>query len=164
VPVQGGSGLFEGYASLFGRRDGQGDIVMRGAFLESLRAKGPAGIRMLFQHDPSEVVGTWVDIFEQPHGLYVRGRLNLKVQRGRELLALLESGALDGLSIGFKTVRARRDRATGARHLHAVDLWEISLVTFPMLEGARVSAVKSVARAHADALFNKPENIQHGVK
>jgi uncharacterized protein len=152
--VAPGTGVFEGFASLFGRRDGQGDVVMHGAFAESLRVKSVDGIRMLFQHDPAEVIGTWIDIEERPRGLWVRGRLNLKVQRGRELLALLEGGALDGLSIGFKTLRARKDRATGLRQLQKVDLWEISLVTFPMLDGARVSAVKSAARARADALFN----------
>jgi uncharacterized protein len=161
VPVSPGTGVFEGYASLFGRRDGQGDVVMNGAFTQCLKTKGVEGIRMLFQHDPSEPVGTWIDIEERTRGLWVRGRLNLKVQRGRELLALLEGGALDGLSIGFKTIRARKDRPTGLRQLQVVDLWEISLVTFPMLDGARVSAVKSAVRARADALFNiKPEQHQ----
>jgi HK97 family phage prohead protease len=164
VPVKPGSGVFEGYASLFGKRDGQGDVVMPGAFLDSLRIRGPDNIRMLFQHSPAEPVGHWIDIQEDKRGLSVRGRLNLKVQRGRELLALLESGGLDGLSIGFKTIRARTDRATASRLLLQVDLWEISLVTFPMLEGARVSAVKSAARARADALFkHKPEPTQQGV-
>lgn len=156
MPVAPGTGVFEGYASLFGKRDQQGDVVMAGAFTQSLRAKGAENIRMLFQHNPAEPVGSWVDIVERPRGLWVRGRLNLKVQRGRELLALLESGGLDGLSIGFKTVRARNDRASGTRQLLAIDLWEISLVTFPMLDGARVSTVKSAARARADAYFKLP--------
>jgi HK97 family phage prohead protease len=76
----------------------------------------------------------------------------VNVQRGRELLSLLESGGLDGLSIGFKTVTASRDRQSGSRQLHRVDLWEISLVTFPMLAGARVSAV-SPARRAAEQMF-----------
>jgi uncharacterized protein len=156
VPVTPGTGVFQGYASLFGKRDQQGDVVVAGAFAESLRIKGVENIRMLFQHSPAEPVGTWIDIVERERGLFVRGRLNLKVQRGRELLALLESGGLDGLSIGFKTVRARNDRASGTRQLLQVDLWEISLVTFPMLDGARVSTVKSAARARADAYFKLP--------
>jgi uncharacterized protein len=163
VSVAPGTGVFEGYASLFGKRDGQGDVVVRGAFLDSLRIKGAQNIRMLFQHNPAEPVGSWIDMEERYRGLWVRGRLNLKVQRGRELLALLESGGLDGLSIGFKTIRARNDRASGTRQLLQVDLWEISLVTFPMLDGARVSTVKSAARARADAFFNiKPEPLQTG--
>jgi uncharacterized protein len=164
MPVAPGTGVFEGYASLFGKRDQQGDVVMAGAFTQSLRTKGAENIRMLFQHSPAEPVGTWVDVVEKPRGLWVRGRLNLKVQRGRELLALLESGGLDGLSIGFKTIRARNDRATGTRQLLNIDLWEISLVTFPMLDGARVSTVKSAARARADAYFKlPPATTMHGV-
>ncbi len=159
MPVAVGTGVFEGYASLFGKRDQQGDVVMAGAFAQSLRTKGAENIRMLFQHNPAEPVGTWVELLEKPRGLWVRGRLNLKVQRGRELLALLESGGLDGLSIGFKTVRARNDRVSGTRQLLHVDLWEISLVTFPMLDGARVSTVKSAARARADAYFKLPPAI-----
>lgn len=164
MPVAPGTGVFEGYASLFGKRDQQGDVVMAGAFAQSLRVKGPEHIRMLFQHNPAEPVGSWIDIVEKHRGLWVRGRLNLKVQRGRELLALLESGGLDGLSIGFKTVRARNDRATGTRQLLNIDLWEISLVTFPMLDGARVSTVKSAARARADTFFKiPPATTMHGV-
>jgi uncharacterized protein len=159
LPVHSGTGVFEGYASLFGKRDSQGDVVVAGAFADSLRLKGVAGIRMLFQHNPAEPVGTWVDLRERERGLWVRGRLNLNVQRGRELLALLDAGGLDGLSIGFKTVRARNDQTTGTRRLLAVDLWEISLVTFPMLDGARVSKVKSAARARADAYFKLPPAI-----
>jgi uncharacterized protein len=154
-----GTGVFTGYASLFNRRDGAGDIVMPGAFTESLKKRGVENIRMLFQHNPSEPVGTWVDVYENERGLFVRGRLDRNVQRGRELLSLLETGGLDGLSIGFKTVVAKQDRNSKTRRLHTIDLWEISLVTFPMLEGARVNTVKSRAWAKADSLFVKPEAL-----
>jgi HK97 family phage prohead protease len=148
-----GSGVFVGYASLFGRRDGAGDVVMPGAFTGSLKRRGPGQIRMLFQHDPAEPVGTWLEVRETARGLYVRGRLDTNVQRGRELASLLDSGGLDGLSIGFRTVTARAGDGPRSRKLLAVDLWEISLVTFPMLEGARVSAVKSAAWAEAQRHF-----------
>ena len=149
-----GTGVFVGYASLFGRRDSQGDIVLPGAFAQSLSRRPASDVRLLFQHNPAEPVGTWLDMRETERGLYVEGRLDPNVQRGRELLSLLESGGLDGLSIGFKTVTARRDRASGARLLVQVDLWEISLVTFPMLAGARVSDVKRRARDAAESLFD----------
>lgn len=144
LQVRSGHGVFTGYASVFGRRDAQGDIILPGAFAASLKKRGPAGVRMLFQHDPGEPVGKWSEIRETAKGLYVRGVLNTKVQRGRELLALLEEGGLDGLSIGFRTVRARNERAVGARLLLEVDLWEISLVTFPMLDGARIDRIKEM--------------------
>lgn len=154
-------GVFAGYASLFGRRDGQGDIVMPGAFADSLRRRGPSGVRMLFQHNPAEPVGTWLEMRETARGLYVLGRLDRNVQRGRELVSLLESGGIDGLSIGFRTVAAKTDRIIKARRLLNVDLWEISLVTFPMLEGARVSSVKSASWALADSFFAKSPTPKH---
>ncbi len=159
-----GQGLFVGYASLFNERDHTGDIVLPGAFAASLNKKSPDNIRMLFQHDPAEPVGTWLEIRETEKGLYVQGRLDLKVQRGRELFSLLETGGIDGLSIGFKTVRATRDRVNNARLLSTIDLWEISLVTFPMLEGARVNTAKSAARARPGFLQTpRPHLITKGL-
>lgn len=143
-----GSGVFVGYASLFGERDQSGDVVMPGAFAASLKKRAPRDVRMLFQHDAAEPIGTWVDMRETPKGLHVTGRLDRNVQRARELFSLLESRGLDGLSIGFRTVRARRDRASASRLLTEVDLWEISLVTFPMLPGARVSFVSTSERVN----------------
>ena len=153
-----GSGVFVGYASLFGRRDQSGDIVLPGAFAASLKRRSASDVRMLFQHDPAEPVGTWVDMREDARGLIVTGRLDPNVQRGRELFSLLDSRGLDGLSIGFKTVTARRDRTSGARLLSQIDLWEISLVTFPMLDGARVSQVKRRAIDAAERAFKAPSD------
>ena len=148
-----GTGVFVGYASLFGVRDAMGDVVVPGAFATSLMRKGPDQVRMLFQHDPAEPIGTWLEMHENERGLHVRGRLDCNVQRGRELLSLLECRGLDGLSIGFKTVTSARDKAAGTRRLLQVDLWEISLVTFPMLQGARVSEIKWRAQDAAERLF-----------
>lgn len=136
-------GVFEGYASLFNREDLGHDVIAPGAFRDSLKSRGTQRIKMLFQHDPAEPIGVWDEIREDTRGLYVRGRLTTAVAKAREVLALMRAGALDGLSIGFKTVKARRDAATGVRRLDKVDLWEISVVTFPMLPGARVESVKT---------------------
>lgn len=134
-------GVFEGYASLFGVADGAGDVVMPGAFRDSIARRGAAAIRMLFQHDPGQPIGVWRELSEDNRGLLVRGQLTRNVQRADELRRLLAEGAVDGLSIGFKTLVASRDRATGHRRLMRLDLWEISIVTFPMLAGARVTAL-----------------------
>lgn len=135
-------GTFSGYASLFGQVDLGRDVVERGAFAQSLRLRGAAGIRMLYQHDPNQPIGVWLDIREDGRGLLVRGRLSERVARSRDVLELMRSGALDGLSIGFRTVRARKDARSGLRHILEADLWEISIVTFPMLPAARVTTVK----------------------
>ncbi|MGA8957483.1 MAG: HK97 family phage prohead protease [Pseudolabrys sp.] len=144
-------GTVEGYASLFGEVDQARDMVMRGAFADTLTARGIRRVPMLLQHDPSEPVGIWLDLREDHRGLFARGRLIPEVARGRELLSLLRAGAIDGLSIGFRTAKARIDPKTRIRRIYAVDLWEISIVTFPMLTGARVRAVKhSHARTRAE--------------
>jgi len=135
-------GTVEGYASLFGEIDQARDMVMRGAFAATLATRGIRRIPMLFQHDPAEPVGVWLELREDHRGLYARGRLIPDVTRARELLSLVRAGAIDGLSIGFRTVKGRIDPRTRIRRLHAVDLWEISIVTFPLLAGARVRAVK----------------------
>ncbi len=127
----------QGYASLFGQGDQGGDIVEKGAYAASL-AKGP-GIKMLWQHDPTQPIGTWEEVREDGRGLWVKGRLLLDVARGREAAALIGAGAIDGLSIGYRTVRARKNDR-GQRLLQELELWEVSLVTFPMLPSARVSA------------------------
>ncbi|QFU17089.1 HK97 family phage prohead protease [Microvirga thermotolerans] len=142
-----GEGVFEGYASLFGVADLGKDVVMPGAFADSLRKRGVPNIRLLWQHDPSEPIGRWLSIAEDRRGLRVRGRLNLAVERAREIHALLGEGAVDGLSIGFRVERARAERPTGLRRLEKLDLWEISIVTFPMLPGARVERVKHMREA-----------------
>ena len=136
-------GSFEGYASLFGQEDMGGDVVVRGAFRDSLRTRGAGGIKMLFQHDPNQPIGIWHELIEDARGLYVKGRIMAEVAKGAEVLSLMKAGALDGLSIGFRVVTGRRDAHTGIRKLHKVDLWEISVVTFPMQQGARITTAKS---------------------
>jgi len=136
-------GSFTGYASRFGVVDLGRDLVLPGAFAESIARRGPRGIKMLFQHDPAEPIGVWLEVREDAHGLFARGRILPEVARGREVLALMRAGALDGLSIGFRTVEGRTDPKSGVRRLSRIDLWEISVVTFPMLPEARVSAVKN---------------------
>jgi Escherichia/Staphylococcus phage prohead protease len=135
-------GRVEGYASLFGEIDQARDMVMPGAFADTLATRGVRRIPMLFQHDPSEPVGVWTELREDHRGLYARGRLIPEVMRARELLSLVKAGAIDGLSIGFRTVKGNLDPRSRIRRLYAVDLWEISIVTFPLLAGARVRAVK----------------------
>ena len=142
-----GDGLFAGYASLFNVADGEGDVVAPGAFASALATRGPARIAMLWQHAPEQPVGTWTHIAEDARGLWVEGRLALESEAGREAHALLKARALTGLSIGFDTVRA--ERRAGGRTLLEIDLWEVSLVTFPMLEAARVMRVKAASASFA---------------
>jgi len=144
------NGSFEGYASLFNIVDLGRDLVLPGAFKDSLTARKPGSVKMLWQHDAAQVIGSWTRIIEDHKGLRVRGQLNLAVAKAREVYALMLEGAVDGLSIGFRAQQANKDPATGIRRLAKLDLWEISIVTFPMLPAARVEQVKRQASS-ADA-------------
>lgn len=138
--VTDGTGVM-GYASVFDRRDSGGDTVVSGAYAASLKRLAAEGrrVKMLWQHDPTQPIGVWEEVREDGRGLWVRGRILPEVARGREALALIAAGAIDGLSIGYRTVKAERD-GHGGRKLVALELWEVSLVTFPMQAEARVGS------------------------
>lgn len=140
VTVEGGVRI-EGYASLFGVADQGGDIVVAGAYRASLDRLKRDGrqVKMLWQHDPGLPIGVWDEVREDGKGLWVKGRLLTGIEKGREAAELVGAGAIDGLSIGYRTVQAEKD-AKGRRLLREVELWEVSLVTFPMLPEARVGA------------------------
>ena len=140
--TQLGPDQFEGYASLFHVRDGAGDSVAPGAFAASLRRNGAGQVRMLYQHFSHAPIGVWEQIAEDASGLYVRGRLSSDVEQARDVAALLRDGALNGLSIGFRTRRAKRGPGN-TRQLIEIELWEISVVTFPLLAGSTVTAIGS---------------------
>lgn len=135
----GDEGEFEGYASKFGEVDRGGDKVMAGAYTKSL-SRG-RGVKMLWQHDPSYPIGVWDEIKEDAKGLFVKGRLLTSVSKAKEVYELMKAGVIDGMSVGYRTVKAATNRE-GYRELKEVDLWEISLVTFPMLTSATVTSVK----------------------
>ena len=103
----GDDATLEGYASLFGNIDQGGDAVQPGAFRASL-AEGRK-VRMLWQHDPNQPIGVWDDVREDQKGLWVRGRILIDLAKGREAAALVAAGAIDGLSIGYRTKRAERN-------------------------------------------------------
>lgn len=151
-------GVIEGYASMFGERDQGDDIVMYGAFSKSLSARPAEGVKLLWQHNPYEVIGKWTDLQEDDKGLYAKGRLFSSVQRGKEAIELAREGAVDGLSIGYRT-KDSEYLESGVRILKELDLREVSMVTFPMLESARLSAVKALSdlktiRDFEEALVN----------
>ncbi len=133
--------VIEGYASLFGQVDQGSDVVQRGAYRGSLDRLARAGqrVKMLWQHDPAQPIGVWDEVREDDKGLWVKGRLLESTQKGREAAELIRAGAMDGLSIGYRTKRAVKNDK-GQRVLTELELWEVSLVTFPMLLSARVAA------------------------
>ena len=149
------AGYFSGYASVFGELDNHKDVILHGAFSATLDTKSEAReIKLLWQHNAAEPVGVFDLIREDNYGLYVEGRLLLEVERAREAYALLRSGAVKGLSIGYKVREALLDAQTGIRLIKALDLYEISLVTFPANERALVAEVKSAEQAEQEEDFD----------
>lgn len=141
----GEDGTIEGYGSVFGVRDAYDDVIAPGAYAESLKAHKAAGTMpaMLWQHDASAPIGVWLEMVEDAKGLRIKGRLALETAKGAEAYALLKMGALNGLSIGFVSKQWAYDRDTDVRTLTEVELWEVSLVTFPANEAARITGVKA---------------------
>ncbi|CTQ50912.1 HK97 family phage prohead protease [Jannaschia donghaensis] len=142
-----------GYASWFGQEDTGRDIVEVGAYCDCLARMSAEGrrVKMLWQHDPAQVIGVWDEVREDARGLFVKGRLLPGVEKAREAAELIEAGALDGLSIGYTVKRAGKDEQ-GRRLLKELELWEVSLVTFPMLPSARVGAKADRSRELARAI------------
>jgi uncharacterized protein len=145
------AGVIEGYASVFGNVDSAGEIVEPGAFAESLVKSQRSGrkVKMLWQHDPNQPIGVWEDLAEDGKGLWVKGRLLVEQSpKAREAHGLLQAGALDGLSIGYRTLKAGpKEGKPGVISLIKLDLIENSIVTFAANERARVEVVKSMLDA-----------------
>ena len=129
--------VIAGYASLFGVPDLAGDIVERGAFTQTLLALPASDIRMLFQHNPDHPIGCWTCASEDSQGLWMQGVIDPGHPSAAAVLALIQRGTADGLSIGFRALDAA-PRASGGRILKTIDLREVSIVTFPMLTRARL--------------------------
>lgn len=147
------TGVIEGYASLFNIEDRGGDVVAPGAYAESLNRLQEDGrrVKLLWQHNPWQPIGVWDEVREDETGLWVKGRLLPEVEKGREAAALVEAGAIDGLSIGYRTIQAQK-KTGGVRVLEKVELWEVSLVTFPMLPSARVASKGAIPQEIVEKL------------
>lgn len=141
------SGEFEGYGSVFGVKDSYGDIVVAGAFAKSLKdweSKGrlPA---LLWQHQMDQPIGVFTEMYEDEQGLYVKGRLLIEDDLlAKRAHAHMKAGSLTGMSIGYVLKDYEYDGGKGAFVLKEIQLWEVSLVTFPANDEARVAEVKSV--------------------
>jgi len=144
------SGEFEGYGSTFGGEpDSYGDVIAAGAYTESLREHKSNGTmpKMFWQHDSSEPIGKWIDAKEDDKGLFLRGKLNMGVQRAREAYELLKEGDIDGLSIGYRIKEYSVDTDTGVWTLERLDLKEVSVVSIGANSSATISSVKAIKAA-----------------
>ena len=141
-------GEIAGYGAIFGTADLDGDIIVKGAFDATL-ANRAAPVAMLKHHDPQQIVGTWSEIRADKSGLRCKGQLLTTTDCGEVALEEVKAGALSGLSIGYRTVKAEGG-PNGTRRLTEVELWEVSLVTFPMHVGARIDSLKAAGLTERD--------------
>ncbi|RKQ70903.1 hypothetical protein DES40_0207 [Litorimonas taeanensis] len=144
-----------GYASRFGQVDLSGDQVVKGAFSASILSLRNGRLPMLIGHDASEPIGVWDRILEDKTGLFLSGRLLLGAKKSERAARLIKEGAISGLSIGYRVRRSMKTQS--GRLLTELDLWEVSVVAFPMLRSARITQID-------DPTLSNRLNTQKGLK
>lgn len=137
-------GVFTGYGAIFNNVDNGGDIIMPGAFAKSIKNRDPKAVKMLWMHDSDDPIGYWTAIEEDQKGLKLTGQLLLTLKKAVEVFEMMQAGIIDSLSVGYRTVKASYDEATSVRKLLELDLWEVSAVTFPMNDKAKIQTVKNI--------------------
>ena len=152
------NGTFRGYASTFGGKpDLGGDVVLPGAFTDTLKNGGLMGfgVAMCWMHDTKQPLGAWSKLVEDKRGLAVEGMLAMKTQIGREAYEFMKMGAIKGLSIGYMVSKdgSEFDDKKRIRNLKKLDLYEISPVTLPMNPKATITAVKALENASTEREF-----------
>lgn len=143
-------GQFSGYGSVFNVVDKGGDIVAPGAFAESLETwrKNGRAVPVLWQHDPGQPIGAWEDLKEDDHGLLGAASLWLdEAPYARLAHKGMQTKTITGLSIGYRVKQHSINSSTGVYTLEKLDLVEISVVTNPMNDDARVAGVKAMIEA-----------------
>nr|DAN62046.1 MAG TPA: prohead serine protease [Caudoviricetes sp.] len=176
------TGVFSGYGSVFHNEDSYGDVVRPGAFKKSLAEWAKKGRLppMLWQHDRREPIGVFAKMVEDEKGLFVEGRLLIDdIPQARAAYALLKEKALGGMSIGYREILIEQDHDEKVTNLLELDLWEVSVVTFPANEEATVDSVKSALAGGGlptlpefekflrDAGFSKSQSVaiaSHGLR
>jgi HK97 family phage prohead protease len=145
LEIKAEGGAIEGYAATFGNVDNVGDVILSGAFSKSLLTRKP---KMLWQHDSDDIIGVWNEAFEDLSGLLVKG-IFANTQCGNEARELAKIGAVTEMSIGYSVSKASY-RSDGIRVLEELDLYEVSLVTFPANDKAKITRVKSSHKNERD--------------
>jgi hypothetical protein len=141
------SGEFSGYLSVFGNADSYRDVVMPGAFTDTLDAWSKKGAMppVLWQHDSTQPLGPYTKMSQDDKGLYVEGQLLVDdIPQAKIAHTLLKAKVIRGQSIGYNVDEESYDGKTNVNQLTKLDLWEGSIVTFPANVEASVTAIKSI--------------------
>ena len=139
------NGYFIGYASVFNIRDLHNDIIMPGAFAKSLETTEAEKIKILWQHKHDFPIGHCLSIKEDEYGLIIEGKLILSISSASEAYLLMKHGIIDSLSIGYNVIKSTFSSDRKTRYITQIELWEVSLVTFPANRLATILEVKDDA-------------------
>ena len=149
IKVAKDNGTFEGYASVFGGNDSYNDTIEKGAFASTLDGRKRMPL-MLYGHNPGRVIGKWLHLSEDSKGLHAKGEFTPGHSDAMNAYASMKHGAIDGLSIGFRIPDGGADKKEGGGSIiKVVDLVEISVVTMPADDAARIEIVKEDLEAIA---------------
>lgn len=156
-------GTFHGIASVYGVEDLGGDIIDKGAFKKTL-TENPV-VPILWQHKSEEVIGEGT-VKEHQGKILIDGKLDLDDETGMKAYKKLKRKLVKGLSIGFQTIRSNWEEVEGRmiRHIGELKLWEVSVVTFPMLPAAQVTRVKSADEDRISALESQISSLHARVE
>lgn len=159
-------GAFKGYASVFDVVDGHGDVVMPGAFQQNLTSwkRLKNWPKLLWQHDATQPIGYITKLYEDAVGLVMEAQLLLELPKAQEAYTLIQSGVLDGLSIGYKVLKSISKKRGQGRHLKRINLFEVSLVTFPSNDAATIHDVKKSGEISDARLISVLDRLRGALK
>ncbi|KJV69369.1 HK97 family phage prohead protease [Candidatus Neoehrlichia procyonis] len=145
-------GVFSGYASVFNTIDCQNDIIKPGAFSDTI--KTGKKIMFLWQHNKNEPIGKIISMIEDTFGLYITVKLILEIKKAKEAYLMIKKGIINSLSIGYQVVNYYIDKNSDLRIIKKIDLWEISLVTFPSNIHAQITNIKNTSEEKQLKILN----------
>ncbi|QXK92319.1 HK97 family phage prohead protease [Neoehrlichia mikurensis] len=145
-------GIFSGYASVFNVIDRQNDIIKPGAFSDTI--KTCKKVMFLWQHNKNKPIGKIINMIEDNFGLYITVKLILEIKKAEEVYLMIKKGVINSLSIGYQIIDYYIDKNSGARVIEKLDLWEVSLVTFPSNTQAQITNIKNTSEEQQLKILN----------
>jgi HK97 family phage prohead protease len=159
LKMDGDTGKFSGYASVFGGVDSYGDTIVKGAFESTLRTNGKP--KMFFNHEWGMPIGKYLKATEDDHGLLVEGELTPGLSLSADVRAAMKHGTLDGLSIGGYVKKGDYDETETGRVIRRWStLMEVSPVVFPADSAARINAASVKGGADLIACIEEIESVR----
>lgn len=155
-------GTFEGYLTVWETVDDWNSTFKRGSFKKTIQERG-SKVKIFFDHE--HLIGSSLELREDDHGVFGRGKLNLAVDKAKEAYEFMKDGTLDGLSFGFRSIK--EGFSNGVREIREVQLFEFGPVTFPANDAALITDVRSTAFSESlfdEELCSERDNLRYALK